>query len=204
MVVGILLAILGFWLGTGGMQQIKYQAAISSLDEGDYVSAIESFEELENYEDSGDYLMIAKACYVQENLNCEDRRTYLYLSELRESSEDFREIFDSLYRWRAEFIGVNTDADDTSTEISTIEAGTTVYWHYKITGGIPGESTYIYYQLHCEGESGKLLKTEDPYSNNTTGWVSWETTGVDTGTVVSLRLYDEDQELLGEKEIKIL
>ena len=203
-IVGIMLTILGFWLGTGGMQQIKYRAAISSLDEGDYVSAIESFEELENYEDSGDYLMIAKACYVQENLNCEDRRTYLYLSELRESSEDFREIFDSLYRWRAEFIGVNTDADDTSTEISTIEAGTTVYWHYKITGGIPGESTYIYYQLHCEGESGKLLKTEDPYSNNTTGWVSWETTGVDTGTVVSLRLYDEDQELLGEKEIKIL
>src|SRR5699024_7087365 len=78
-IVGIMLTILGFWLGTGGMQQIKYQAAISSLDEGDYVSAIESFEELENYEDSGDYLMIAKACYVQENLNCEDRRTYLYL-----------------------------------------------------------------------------------------------------------------------------
>ena len=173
------------------------------MNSGEYVEAIDIFEELADYEDSQDYLLLAKAGYVNEHLDREDTRTYWYLRELKDLSEGYREVYDTLYQWRVEFLAVNTEEDDETTNLSSASAQDKVYWHFKVTGGTPGAEADLYYQVFVTGEKAELDKFNEAYSNNSTGWIRAGFT-LERSTTAYCRIYDENKELLGEKSIKII
>ena len=173
------------------------------MNSGEYVEAIDLFEELADYEDSRDYLLLAKAGYVNEHLDREDTRTYWYLRELKDLSEGYQEVYETLYRWRVEFLAVNTQEDDTTTDLSSASANDRVYWHYNVTGGTPGAEAELYYQVFVTGEKAEFYKFDGASSNNSTGWIRADFT-LKRSTTAYCRIYDENKELLGERSIEII
>lgn len=204
LIAGILATLLGVWYAKeSGSEQSRYERAVTLMNSGEYVEAIDIFEELADYEDSQDYLLLAKAGYVNEHLDREDTRTYWYLRELKDLSEGYREVYETLYQWRVEFLAVNTEADDETTNLSSASAQDKVYWHFKVTGGTPGAEADLYYQVFVTGEKAELDKFNEAYSNNSTGWIRAGFT-LERSTTAYCRIYDENKELLGEKSIKII
>lgn len=203
LLLGLLAAVWGYEM-SGGSAERSYQSAMKAMDVEDYRSAIDEFEELEDYKDSGDLLVLSKYGYITSHLDCEDMRTYKYLNELRGGSSECQEIYDSLYQWNVEFLCVNTDADDKSTDLSSIKSGTTVYWHFKITGGTPGAETDLYYMVYFEGRVAELKKSEDSFSNNRIGCVSsTPNLGSASSLYVVCSIYDGNKDILGSKDILI-
>ena len=109
LIAGILATLLGVWYAKeSGSEQSRYERAVTLMNSGEYVEAIDIFEKLADYEDSEDYLLLAKAGYVDGHLDHEDSRTYWYLEELKDLSEGYREVYETLYQWKVEFLAVNT------------------------------------------------------------------------------------------------
>ncbi len=150
-------------------QSSKYNIAVQSFNSGKYSTAYEYFNDINGYKDSNDKKKSAMYQYVKANYNNDDRTTHSYLLELKkENYSDSAKLYDSLYTWKMAII-TNNSEDDTTTNMTKLSKYDDWYFHYKLSGGLPGaqiypkavyvwfdgeENTYEFKDLCVDGGSG--------------------------------------------------
>lgn len=192
--------------------ETKYQYGVQKLNSNSYKDAVSIFEDLGNYEDSKTKLNEAKYGYVLSNKNRSNKTTYNYLEDLKSVGyKDSKSIYADLYQWYIEVKCVNTNPDDFSTTVRSVDKYCD-YLHFQfiLHGGTPGEEvtlshrTYypdgqVYYsdwywenkkdgnQFGCEWSNGVY---SDPYHGS-------------AGTF-TIKIYNKKTgELIGEASIRI-
>lgn len=131
-------------------QQAKAAASLNGdalLESGDYRKAVAWYELADN-EDSAKE---AKYLYSKAHQTWDDKTTYSYLKELRNSGyKDASSLYDSLYKWSFSF--------------STVADGKDVSVVYSASGGEPGgNSLTIKYDAQVRSVSGKWYQMSLDY-----------------------------------------
>ena len=190
-------------------QETYYQYGLKMLDDENFKTAVTVFKALNGYQDSESKIHEAQYSYVVENKNNTDTTTYSYLKDLKSIGyEDSSDIYNSLYEWKVINIHFSTKESGTPTKTS-ISRYDPVYCHFELSGGPPGQSIYVYnIAVFPDGHADEKTKTNFKYRRNDTGWFGWEsgiyTTPMygTTGTL-TMKFYDEDDNLIGEASVQI-
>ena len=185
-----------------------YNYACQLLDNGDYSTAMTTFEECMGYQDSANKILEAKYGYATTHKDHDNRTTFDYLQELVEKNyPGARSVYAELYDWKVTVTAVNTSKDSLE-NMTSISRYKPVYFHIKLTGGVPGSSTVITAKYsNPAGDTGSL-KWDYAMNNGDSGWVGWAD-GIytnpqygKTGTL-TVRFYDSDGNLIGSGSVKI-
>lgn len=189
--------------------EIKYQNACSMLDDGDYTSAIQKFEELGDYKDSEEKISEAMYSYVSKHKNNYDTTTFDYLKKLkRQDYKDSSRIYENLYAWEITVIAVNSSEDDETTNKSSISKYKAVYFHLKLTGGEPYASTRIHVKATLPNGNTDEYTFDDKWDDGSYVWYGWYD-GIytypeygETGTL-QCKFYDDAGNLIGIGSVRI-
>ena len=190
-------------------KETKYAYGNSKLKAKDYYNAVQIFEDLGSYKDCKDKVKEAKYGYVLANKNNTNTTTYAYLKDLKSAGyKDSKSIYNSLYAWKIINIYFNSSENGT-TKMYNISKYDPVYCHFEVSGGPPGETTYIYHTVTMPDGSTKAKKRpEYKQWRGDKSWWGWEdglyTTPYygATGTL-TLKFYDEEGNLIGEGSVAI-
>ncbi len=182
-----------------------YRHGCRLLENGQYKAAVEQFEKCRNYEDSAKNLLKAKYEYAKQHLNREDKTTQTYLSDLVAAKyEGAEKLQDELYAWKAEVIGFSNSAYSNMTQ-NSISKYSTMYAHFKVTGGKPGETTSVKAVLRApNGQSGTIpfYGCSDGNTYYVNFWYDNPYYGA-TGTM-SLQVYAESGKLLASGSVSVI
>jgi len=190
-------------------QSAYYNYGLQLMGEGAYSDAINVFTSLGDYEDSETMVNEAKYCYIVNHLDNSDITTYNYLNELIAIKyKDCKQLYKSLYAWKATTFYFNTGSDATDKKTS-ISRSSPLYCHFTIEGGPPQGSFYAYASaIWPDGSKMTKKKSDVIMSGNKTYWWGWKD-GIyldpkngKTGTF-TLILYDENNNEIGRSSIPI-
>ncbi len=118
------------------------------IDSYKFKTAVSELSAISDYKDAKELIKKAKYGYVKENKNNDDYTTFEYLKSLKKDNyKDSAKIYKQLYDWKMEVIAVNTNNNDTVTNMSSLSIYSPVYVHFKLTGGTPDDATYIYTEV---------------------------------------------------------
>lgn len=125
---------------TTQVKETKYLQAGSLVAENRLPAAVSIYKELGNYSDSLEQWKSTMWTYVLAHKNNDDKTTYEYLSALkRYNYKDSKKYYENLYTWRVTVV-INNSETDKTTKQSSISSYDTIYCHYTIDGGPPGET----------------------------------------------------------------
>ena len=117
-------------------------------------------------------------------------------------------IYKELYAWKLTAI-VNTDADDSTTDKSSISKYDSFYVHFDLQGGTPNEKIRIKYHIKYPNGEIKSSTWDNDYVSGGLGDWPWEggiyenpAFGV-SGTLKAKFYNAKTGELIGEKSFKI-
>ncbi len=188
--------------------EINYQDACDILEKGRYTAAIDAFKSLGDYKDSETKINEAKYAYVNENKDNQNNTTYDYLLDLRqEYYKDSADIYDELYEWKAEVYAWNSTENGKNNN-SSISKYKSVYCHFTVSGGTPGESTRVTYEVTLpNGNESDDTFNFDIYDGEDLWW-GYENSiylypeyGL-AGTL-KVKFYDDNGNLIGSSSIRI-
>ena len=185
-----------------------YQYGKQLCKEKLYDSAIEHFEKAQDYiEDASTQILEAKYLYVKDNktTNYSKTKVYNYLKELKENGyKDSSTIYEDLYSWKVSII-MNTENDDTTTNLSSVSKYNTWYFHIDVSGGEPNASIQLKYSGMFPGGQ-TMYGTWDGYFYDGSGANAsfWFNTPANAPTgKFYFKVYSLDGTLLTEKDITI-
>ena len=187
----------------------KYKYGLERLRSSYYKDAVSIFKDLGNYKDSKDKLKEAKYGYVLAHKNNNDTTTYEYLKDLKSAGyANSKDIYTDLYAWKVINIYFNSSENGTNKKYN-ISKYDPVYCHFEVSGGPPGETTYIYHTVTMPDGSTKAKKRpEYKQWRGDKSWWGWEdglyTTPYygATGTL-TFKFYDEEGNLIGKGSVAI-
>ncbi len=108
-----------------------------------YREAVAQFNKCKEYKNTPNKLLEAKYKYVTSHLTSKDNMTFHYLKDLIAADyPEAQDIYDEIYQWKIQITAVNNSEESTAT-MSSVSRYDTIYFHYKVTGGTPGESLEI-------------------------------------------------------------
>ena len=140
------------------------------------IEAVPIFKELGNYSDSIDQWKAAMYSYVLAHKNNNNETTYEYLQALSKANyKNCKEIYESLYAWTATIV-INNSATDKTTKQSSISSYDTIYCHYTILGGPPGETFKLKAIARWPWGSNQTCKWNDnsyEWRRGDSGYTSW-------------------------------
>ena len=186
-----------------------YHYACQLLDNGDYTESLTVFEECEGYQDTAGKILDAKYGYAVTHMDHDDYTTFYYLQELTENNySGARSVYAELYDWKVTVTAVNTSENGTE-NMTSISRYKPVYFHIKLTGGVPGASTILTRRISYPSGGTRSGKWDYAKSNGDTSWVGWDN-GIygssggngPTGTL-AIRFYDSDGNLIGSGSVRI-
>lgn len=189
----------------------RYQIVLNNLKENTQSSidsAIKDLNLLGDYKDCKDKLNDAEMAYVKLNYNNDNRKTFDYLSRLKEinypgAGSAYRDLYDWKYR-----IIVNQDEYDETTDLSSVDLNKAWYFHIFITGGKPGESI----RLSSKGDFPQAIKDlyvdwdsdfydgAIPWANF---WYDWIGSYSDVNGRFTFYLYDENGNTVATKSVNL-
>ena len=158
------------------LKEAKYQRALSLVKDKKYTQAVDLFKELGYYSDSVDQWKAAMYSYVLAYKNNDDKTTFEYLKELKKYNyKNSISIYDNLYTWVITGY-VNTSNNDYTTHLTSVTAYTKgVTFHFKLTGGTPGETITLYpIVVWPDGSSAKQTYTWDNMRDGSTFTSYWD------------------------------
>lgn len=208
LIIAAVIAVLAICL-TLAVPEIKYQEACSTLKDGDHVSAIQMFEDLDCYKDSEEKISEAMYSYVLKHKNNDDTTTFDYLKKLKKQDyKDSSRIYENLYAWEIIVFAVNSSENDLSTDNNSISKHSSVYFHIRLTGGEPNASMRITVKSTLpNGNSGEYT-FDNKWTDEDTGWYGWYDGIYEypeygaTGTL-QCKFYDDDGNLIGMGSVRI-
>lgn len=158
------------------LSETKYQRAKELTREKKFKQAVELFKELGYYSDSVEQWKSAMYSYVLANKNNNDKTTYDYLKTLRQFNyKDSSSIYENLYKWKASIVINNSKTDD-STKKTSLSRNDTIYCHFTLSGGTPGETVALNAVGYWPWGSSSTVnwEIENKWRRGESGWCSWE------------------------------
>lgn len=187
---------------------LQYDYACYQLENKEYLSAIESFEGINGYQNDevAKKILEAKYGYVKANYSADDETTYEFLKEL--ISADYpgaQSTYDSLYQWKADVYFNNSE--DSKERMTSISKWGKWYTYIILSGGAPNgyDCTTIKYKItYPDGsvennksatkkESSEGIKITSCYNDPQNG---------KTG-VLKVEVYDGSGNFIGTGSVKI-
>lgn len=135
--------------------QTKYKYGKEKLKSKSYKDAVSIFKDLGNYEDSKEKLKEAKYGYVLAHRNNNDTTTYEFLKDLKSDGYlNSKDIYSELYKWYIELVCVNTNPDDYTTSLRSVDKYCDyLHFQFKLYGGTPGEKITLKHRtIYPDGE----------------------------------------------------
>lgn len=156
------------------INECSYQEACNLLESKSYSQAITILEKISYYKNSSDKMHEAMYGYVVSHRNNYDKTTYSYLQSLKNARyKDAATIYNDLYSWSVTAI-INSSMTDETTDKSSISRYNSVYCHYTLHGGPPGESLIVNYTIsHPNGSTEDGCSEYEMWSGGTS-WVGYE------------------------------
>lgn len=190
------------------MNESIYQRGEALIDKGEYQTAANLFVDLGEYKDSTDKAHKTMNTYITKNRKRNDTYTFKFLTTLKdEGYEDTADIYKELYSWKVELFA-NSDADDTTSKKTSISKYDPVIFHYEVTGGPLSGGTKLKFRATFPDGGADSSTTDYTSSYGWVGWFGYENglynnaSQGPTGTM-TLKVYDENNNLIGEISIKI-
>ncbi len=141
-------------VATTPMPTAQYKAYIPAgdmlVDKGKYSKSLTYYNKAADLKDDDivkQKILAAKFGYVKSNQ--EDGGEYFetYLNELVDAHYDgAQSIYNQYYAWHLNIVTNNLE-DDFSTDMKNLNRHDTIYFHTTVTGGAPGGSVRLYYQV---------------------------------------------------------
>ncbi len=187
------------------IKEARYKQGLANVKDKKYPEAVRCFERAGDYEDSADKRHDAMYQYVQRNKERKNTSTYAYLQELTEIKyEDTKEIFKELYAWKVDIIA-NDNEDNETTDMQYISKYSNWYFHIKLTGGTPDGKTQLSYNGYFPDGSVHRNKWSGDWGENYSGccWFWYNTPAYGRQGTFTLKIYDGNSNLIGEKSVQI-
>lgn len=132
-------------------QRKSYISAGDMLcDKGKYQRSLTYYNkavDLKDDESVRQKILDAKFGYVQAHQDDGEDYFETYLNELVQAHYDgAQSIYNRYYAWDVTIVANNLE-NDFSTDMKNVNRNDTVYFHTTLTGGAPGESIRLYYQI---------------------------------------------------------
>ena len=163
------------------------EAAEYSMSKKQYDQAVKWY----NLANKTDEVKNAKYQYVQSHKNSTDTTTYQYLRDLKWSSyKDAESIYNQLYAIQLEYVINDSPTDVTThkTEFKYVSSyyGGAIYIHVRLTGGYPGQSTWVETDgWHLDSE---LVKCNGEWYTLTDDmWLTYGQSSSDTTITIKVR-----------------
>jgi len=189
--------------------ECDYQKGLDQLSRKKYSDAIKTFEQITGYKDSATQIKEVKYQYVLNNKDRKNKTTHAYLKDLKAAwYKDSVDLFKELYAWKVELLAVNSDPDDTKTNLSAISVYEPVYFHYKLTGGEPDAEVVLTRKVFLP--NGNSATSEWPWAakDGTVSWFGWANgiySNPDQGArgIVKAQIFDDAGNMIGEFSIRM-
>ena len=189
------------------LKEAKYQRALGLVKDKYYIQAVNAFKELGNYSDSVERWKAAMYSYVTAHKNNSDKTTYEYLQVLSKANyKDCKKLYDNLYAWKATIV-INTSSTDKTTKKTTVSPYDTIYCHFTLDGGPPGEVVGLKAVGVWPWGSSQTVKWNgtNEWRRGNSSWCSWyfynPSDRTNLGTF-KFRLYIGST-LIGEASVKV-
>lgn len=145
--------------------EATYLYAGQLFGDGAYSEAIVQYQNCGDYQDAAQKILDTKYAYAQNNLDQSDKTTLSYLSELIAAEyPGAKALEDELYAWKAVFLGFNNSPNSTEAQ-ARISKYYTMYAHFLVVGGRPGESTTVRVRLNAPNGQHGTVTYKDCYSD---------------------------------------
>lgn len=161
------------------------------------------------YQDTANKILDAKYGYATSHKDHDDRTTFDYLQELVDKNySGAKSVYAELYDWKVTVTAVNTSADSTE-NMTSISRYQSIYFHYKLTGGVPGSTTILTTRVSYPSGDTRSQKWDDTYSNGSSSVLFWSgglyssSNGNGPTGTLTVRFYDSDGNLIGSGSVKI-
>lgn len=183
------------------LREAIYKDADNALSSKEYIKAVSLFEKYPDYKDSPEKILEAMYAYVCEHKSNTDANTRNYLTQLVEADyKDSGEIYDAVYPWKLTITAIN-DSKNSNTNMTSIHSENTIYFHFKLDGGAPGEKTKIYYDMIWPNGSESTDASSQEWSGGSTGELCFK---AKTAGTFFVTFYDEKRNELGSGNIEII
>ena len=179
-----------------------YKYACQLLDNNNYVTAVAQFNTCSDYKDSASKINDAKYGYVTTHMDRNDSTTFSYLKDLKSAGySGASTIYYELYEWKVEVTAIN-NSENSTINMSSVSRYDTVYFHFKVTGGAPGETEEIKAVASLPTIASGHIHTFT-LSNGGASWVSvYYTSGHSSGTCYAT-FYDSNGNQIGKGSIRM-
>lgn len=121
---------------------VRYTLGCQLVQQEDWSAAVEKLSLCGSYQSTDWFLKQAKMGYCKENPNRDDPKTLEYLKELKAAYfQGAAALYEEVFGWKAQIVAF-CDSDQPHAQETVSKFGT-IYAHFVITGGEPGQSTDI-------------------------------------------------------------
>ena len=123
-----------------------------------------------------------------------------YLKELVKSdSATWQPVYNEMFSWKITDMYWNTSADSTE-QMSSIKSGSSVYFHFTISGGEPGVGMVPYYRVFwSDGTRNDLRKFDDEYKDGHSGYIYWDK--LSYKGKATIKIYDGNKKEIGSGSV---
>ena len=115
----------------------------------------------------------AKYAYVTYNRDRTNAKTYEFLNDLVSMGyKDSGTIYNDLYDWNIEVFAINTSAKDEQSNRVSLSVYDSVYFHFKVNGGYPGEKINVSLVATYPNGTTSEMETKE-FHDGYVGYYGW-------------------------------
>ena len=168
------------------------------------VQYINLLEQLGDYKDSAALRLEKMGKYVNSNKRSTSYTVRVaackYLKELIQSdSATWQPVYNEMFSWKITDMYWNT-SDDSTEQVSSIKSGSSVYFHFTISGGEPGASTMLYRRVFwSDGDKSGYNSFNYEYKDGDSGYVYWDK--LSYKGKVTIKIYDGNKNEIGSGSV---
>ncbi len=200
-------------LATSPLPRAQYKSYVAAGDmlceEGKYQKSLTYYNkaaDLKDDESIRQKILDAKFGYVKAHQEEGDDYFETYLNELIDVHYNGAQaIYDQYYAWHVTIVANNLE-DDFSTDMKNVNRSDTIYFHTTVTGGAPGASVKLYYQILWPDGTAERKDVDSTFHTGShfTSRFQYAMPLFSKAGKLTFELYDKDShDLLGSDSIQL-
>ena len=186
------------------LTEAHYGKGMRALKEEDFATAVDELSLCQGYQQTDWNLKQAKMGYAKAHPDRKDKRTLAYLTELKAAYfQGAKTLYDQIFGWKAEIVAFSNSNQPYPQE--TVSKFGTIYVHFKITGGEPGQTLDVRTVMTVPGGAqGTVYHNgcSDGYEGYTSFWFDYPSQAP-TGNL-TFQIYDGTGKLLCSGSVRVV
>ena len=187
-----------------------YKEATYQLCKADKTNAaqyINLLDALGDYKDSAALRLEKMGQFVNANKNSTSYTVRDvacdYLKELVKSdSATWQPVYNEMFGWKLTDVYWNTSKNSTE-KMTTIKSGSSVYFHFTLSGGEPGEKIKLCERVYFSyGFRTNYSDFSGEWGDGYSGYVYWDQLYLDSGSV-TVTIYDNNKKEIGSGKVNV-